>query len=74
MKSINTRGRQKMKEGLEMKAKLMGIFKDEEGQAMTEYGLIIALIAVVVIVVLTTMGDQISAMFTKASDALKPKA
>ena len=56
-----------------MKAKLMGLFKDETGQAMTEYGLIIALIAVVVILVLTTMGGQIRTMFQSASDALIPK-
>jgi len=46
-----------------MKAKLMGLFKDEAGQAMTEYGLIIALIAVVVIVALTSMGTGIKAKF-----------
>ena len=51
-----------------MKAKLLGLLKDEEGQGMTEYGLIIALIAVVVIGVLTTMGEDIQGIFTNASD------
>ena len=55
-----------------MKAKLMGLFKDETGQGMVEYGLIIALIAVVVITILGTMGTNINGMFTKASDALAP--
>ena len=32
----------------------------EEGQAMAEYGLILALIAVVVAVVMVTLGSQIS--------------
>ncbi len=46
-----------------MKAKLMGLFKDEAGQAMTEYGLIIALVAVLVIVGLTAMGGQLNTLF-----------
>lgn len=54
-----------------MKEKLMGLFKDEKGQAMTEYGLIIALIAVVVIIALTTMGTNISTLFDKASASIK---
>ena len=53
-----------------MKAKLMGLFKDETGQAMTEYGLIIALIAVVVIVMLTAMGGQLGAVFTAITSKL----
>lgn len=53
-----------------MKAKLMGLLKDEKGQGMTEYGLIIALIAVVVIGALVTMGGSITDIFDKASGAL----
>ena len=44
--------------------------KDENGQGMAEYGLIIALIAVVVIVALTTMGQRILQKFTDVNDAL----
>jgi len=43
---------------------------DENGQGMAEYGLIIALIAVVVIVALTTMGQRILQRFTDVNDAL----
>ena len=54
-----------------MKAKLMmGLFKDEKGQAMTEYGLIIALIAIGVIVVLGLMKTQIIDIFTDITTAL----
>lgn len=53
-----------------MKEKLMGLFKDEAGQGMTEYGLIIALVAIAVIGVLTAMSGSITAVFTKASDTL----
>lgn len=40
-------------------------FKEEEGQGMTEYGLILGGIAVVAVVALTTMGDNIT---TKLND------
>ena len=55
-----------------MKEKLVGLLKDEAGQGMTEYGLIIALIAVVAIGIITTMGGQISNIFTNASTKLTP--
>ena len=53
-----------------MKTKLMRLFKDETGQAMTEYGLIIALIAVVVIVALTAMGGQLEIVFDAITSKL----
>ena len=39
--------------------KFMQILKDEDGQGMVEYALIIALIAVVVIVAITALGGGI---------------
>jgi len=44
--------------------------EDEEGQGMVEYGLIIALVAVVVIGALALLGPKISAIFTKAGSSL----
>lgn len=44
--------------------------KREEGQGMAEYGLILALIAVVVIAVMTLLGPAISAQFQVVVDAL----
>jgi len=44
--------------------------KDESGQGMAEYGLIVALIAVVVIAALTLMGQRINSKFTDINDAL----
>ena len=38
-------------------------FRDEEGQGMVEYGLIVGLIAVVVIVALVALGPKIRDMF-----------
>ncbi len=42
----------------------------ERGQGMVEYALIIALVAVVLIVALTVMKNQISATFSTISNAL----
>lgn len=53
-----------------MKEKLFSLIKDEQGQAMTEYGLIIALVAVVVITALTAVGTNISTKFTAISTEL----
>jgi pilus assembly protein Flp/PilA len=44
--------------------------KDEEGQGMVEYGLIIALVAVVAIVGLALLGPKIRDMFTGISNNL----
>jgi pilus assembly protein Flp/PilA len=43
---------------------------EEKGQGMVEYGLILALVAVVVIVALTSIGTQISAKFTEIATKL----
>lgn len=49
---------------------MMNFFKDESGQGMVEYGLILALVAVAAIVALKALGPKISALFTKAGDEL----
>ena len=55
-----------------MKAKLLGFLKDEEGQGMVEYGLIIALVAIVVMAALSTMSGGLTAIFGKITDAVNP--
>ena len=45
-------------------------FKDESGQGMVEYGLIIALIAIVAIGGLTVLGPKVSQLFENASGSL----
>jgi pilus assembly protein Flp/PilA len=44
--------------------------KREEGQTMAEYGLLIALIAVVVMGAVLILGNKISAAFTQVSGAI----
>jgi pilus assembly protein Flp/PilA len=41
---------------------------EEEGASMVEYGLLVGLIAIVVIVALTALGGGISDLFDKAAD------
>jgi pilus assembly protein Flp/PilA len=43
---------------------------DEQGQTMAEYGLIIALVAVVVITAITLLGTNLSQLWTELADAI----
>lgn len=45
-------------------------FKEEEGQGLVEYALIIGLIAIVAIAALTSAGQSIGGMFNNVSDKL----
>lgn len=49
---------------------MKNFFKDESGQGMVEYGLIIALVAIAAIVALKALGPKISTLFEKAGTAL----
>jgi len=44
--------------------------QDEDGQSLVEYGLLLALIAVVCILIITTLGTQIRTVFTDISNKL----
>lgn len=55
-----------------MKEKIMGLLKDESGQGMAEYGLILALVAVVVVGALTALGTGIGAKFDEVKGKLTP--
>lgn len=53
------------------KKDILGVLKNEKGQGMVEYALIIGLVAIVVIAVLVLLGPAISAKFQAIIDALK---
>ncbi|MEJ5357996.1 MAG: Flp family type IVb pilin [Desulfobacterales bacterium] len=53
--------------------KLINFFKDEEGASAVEYGLLVALIAVVIIGALTTIGKNLDGLFELVAEELVPK-
>jgi Flp pilus assembly protein, pilin Flp len=50
--------------------KLFVLYKDEEGQALAEYALILGLIAIVAVAALTLMGTAITGKLSGVSSAL----
>ncbi len=50
--------------------KIRNFFKDESGAAAVEYGLLVALIAVVIIGAVAALGTGISTTFTNAAASL----
>lgn len=57
-----------------MKKFMNWLSNEESGQGMVEYGLIIALVAVALIIALTAMNGGLSGIFTKITTALTPPA
>ncbi|WP_413614575.1 Flp family type IVb pilin [Helcococcus ovis] len=53
-----------------MKNIMNWFMKEESGQGMVEYGLILALISVAVIVVLTLIGKNLGTIFQNIADKL----
>lgn len=48
----------------------LATLKDEKGQALSEYGLILALVAVIAITALTLLGGNVAATLTNIATAL----
>jgi pilus assembly protein Flp/PilA len=44
--------------------------RNEEGQTMAEYGLLLAVIAVVVVIAAAVLGSSISALFNKTAGSM----
>lgn len=53
-----------------MKNLIQRFYKNTSGQALSEYALILALIAVVVVGAVALFGEQISAVFTSLTSSL----
>ncbi|WP_438447742.1 Flp family type IVb pilin [Gorillibacterium sp. sgz5001074] len=54
-----------------MMKKLIGLVKEEEGQGMTEYGLVLGLIAVAVVATLVALRQEITNIFTDALNTVR---
>ncbi len=50
--------------------KIRNFFKDESGASAVEYGLLVALIAVVIIAAVQALGTSISTTFKTAADSI----
>ncbi|NJL18871.1 MAG: Flp family type IVb pilin [Bdellovibrionaceae bacterium] len=50
--------------------KLISRLQSKKGQTLVEYGLILALVAIVVIAVLTLLGNQLKNIFNEITSAL----
>lgn len=59
-----------MKGGFHLKKIINWLKNEESGQGMVEYGLIIALIAVVLIIALTALGGGLGDIFNKVTTDL----
>ncbi len=53
-----------------MLAPLKNLWLDESGQDLTEYAVLLALIAIIVVVAINTLGPAISASFNNTASAL----
>jgi pilus assembly protein Flp/PilA len=54
--------------------KLMSFFKDEEGATAVEYGIMVALIAVVIIAAVVVLGTNLSSIFNYTAGKVTPPA
>ena len=59
---------------MKMVEKMKMLWKDEEGATAVEYGVMVALIAVVIIGAVTTLGTDLSALYTRVSGFITPLA
>jgi pilus assembly protein Flp/PilA len=55
-----------------LRARLAQVFDDEEGQGLTEYALILALIAVVAIAALTLLGGSVTSVLSTVARSMVP--
>ena len=53
-----------------MLTNLTSMIRDEEGATMVEYGLLVALIALVAMVGVTLLGTKLSALFTSVASSV----
>jgi pilus assembly protein Flp/PilA len=49
---------------------VMSLIRDEEGATMVEYGLLVALIAMVALIAVTTLGKNLSSLFSTVATSV----
>ncbi|MDB4874251.1 MAG: Flp/Fap pilin component [Gemmatimonadetes bacterium] len=49
---------------------IVNFFREEDGLAVTEYGLLLAIVAVAVVAVIKTFGTKLTGLFSSATTAL----
>jgi len=54
-----------------VRIRLSAMVKTERGASAVEYGLLVALIAVVIIVAVTLLGNNLSGIFSKTASSIK---
>ena len=54
-----------------VRIRLVAMAKTERGASAVEYGLLVSLIAIAIIVAVTTLGTKLSDVFTKTSNSIK---
>ncbi len=47
-------------------------FREEQGQGLLEYALVLILIAIVIVLILAVFGAQISNLFSRVTSAISP--
>jgi pilus assembly protein Flp/PilA len=57
-----------------MRKYLLRLWKEEEGQDLTEYALLLVLIALAAIVVMSSLGSAINQVFSKGANTLNSAA
>jgi pilus assembly protein Flp/PilA len=64
----------KINGGIMMKDMLMRLVREEDGQGLTEYGLVVAMVAAVVIAVMTVFGTALKGIFTDLAEKITEAA
>jgi pilus assembly protein Flp/PilA len=54
--------------------KLINFFKEEDGATAVEYGIMVALIAIAIIITVTAIGTQLNEVFQRVNSALSVMA
>jgi Flp pilus assembly pilin Flp len=63
----NSEAASKLKEGGKMKKLLLRLWREEEGQDLVEYALLLVLISLIAIASITTVGKAVSNVFSNTA-------